>query len=264
MFKLLFWITVSITVSTLVHANEQTNNAEGNDITEPLLKQGQQRIEQNQSAQKSVTSLAEQSQQYLKQYMDELTLVKNLTLYNKMLDNQLATQEKEIDTINNSIANATLIERQILPLLDRMVTSLSNFIKLDVPFLLDERKSRIQRLKDLLNNAKLTTSEKARRVFEAYQIENEFGYTIEAYKGNVNIDNKNLAVEFLRIGRIALLYRDMSGEYFGFWNNKINNWQTLNESQFKRYIDKGLKIAKEEIAPELITIPLLVNLEDKQ
>lgn len=256
--SLLTGILFYILIQNLSFASTDSTNTP---VTKPLLDKGKERIEQNQSAQAQINTTADKSQSLTKEYMEELKLVKNLTLYNQMLDKQLSAQKSEIDVINHSIANATLIERQILPLLDRMVSHLSQFIALDTPFLIKERTKRVNGLKDLLLESKLTTSEKARRVFEAYQIENEFGYTIEAYKGNVTLSDKTLAVEFLRIGRIALLYRDMAGEQFGFWNNQTTSWQTLDESQYKRYIDKGLKIAKEEIAPELITIPLLVDLE---
>lgn len=234
-----------------------TSASESKSQTEQIIEQGSQRLADNQQAQKSVNKLADQSQALKKNYIEELKLLDSLNMYNSMLDRQLARQDEEISKLNKSINNATLIERQVLPLLERMVTAMESFIQLDMPFLAEERYQRVQGLKNLLTESAITTSEKARRVFEAYQIENEFGYTIESYKGNVKLDSNQFAVEFLRIGRIALLYRDLSGSHFGFWNKSENSWQPLAQSQYKRHITKGLKIAKEELSPELITIPLL-------
>ncbi len=68
-------------------------------------------------------------------------------------------------------------------------------------------------------------------------------------------------MDFLRIGRIGLMYRDLAGDRVGFWNNGSKIWQPLTERQYKRHITKGLKIAREEISPELITMPILANIE---
>ena len=54
---------------------------------------------------------------------------------------------------------------------------------MDIPFLLDERMSRVKDLDDLIIRADVTTAEKFRKIFEAYQLEAEFGKTIESYHG---------------------------------------------------------------------------------
>ncbi len=229
--------------------------------SQQLVDDGLKRLQDNQSAQQTVDNTSEQIQKIEKEYQDELKLLEGLNMYNAMLEKQLNDQQLQIDKINKSINNATLVERQIMPLLVRMVDALETFISIDMPFLYEERMSRVTSLRDLLEKAEYTTSEKCRRVFEAYQIENEFGYTIESYKGRVNLKDTQFAVDFLRVGRIGLMYRDLAGEQVGFWNNSSRNWQPLTERQYKRHITKGLKIAREEISPELITLPLIANIE---
>ncbi|MFT4938386.1 MAG: hypothetical protein ACI88A_001413 [Paraglaciecola sp.] len=229
--------------------------------SQQLVAEGLNRLNDNQVAQKSIDKTAEQIMKLEKEYQDELKLLDGLNMYNAMLKKQLDDQQEKITKIDGSINNATLIERQIMPLLVRMVDALETFISIDVPFLSKERNERVAELRSLLERAEFTTSEKCRRVFEAYQIENEFGYTIESYKGRVDLGDSQFAVDYLRIGRIGLMYRDLAGEKVGFWNNQTRTWQPLTERQYKRHITKGLKIAREEISPELITIPLLTNIE---
>ena len=228
-----------------------------------LVDQGLERLADNQKSQVAVDKTAEQTHKLEKNYFDEVKVLEGLNMYNAMLKRQLDNQDLEIQKLNASINNATLIERQIMPLLERMVDALETFVDIDMPFLLEERRERIADLRGLLEKAEYTTSEKCRRVFEAYQIENEFGYTIESYKGRVDVENAQFSVDFLRIGRIALVYRDLSGDKVGFWNKQEQRWQPLTERQYKRHITKGLKIAKEEISPELITVPLLANWETR-
>ncbi len=228
-----------------------------------LVDKGLERLGDNQKSQVNIDGISEKTQLLEKNYLAELKLLEGLNMYNALLEKQLSDQDNEMSILNASISNATVIERQIVPLLVRMVDALDTFVAIDIPFLKEERIQRVAKLRALLAKANLTTSEKCRRVFEAYQIENEFGYTIETYKGKVELNNSKLAVEFLRIGRLALLFRDMSGNTVGHWNSQLLQWQELTESQYKRHISKGLKIAKEEIAPELFTIPLLVSKEVK-
>ena len=250
-------------LSTLLLFSQSIQAIQVQDKTADLLSKGEQRLADNQESQVSISNTSEQTQNLTREYMEELKLLKSLNMYNNMLDKQLNGQRNEIFKIETSINNATLIERQILPLLVRMVDALENFVSIDVPFLINERTSRVEALQDLLIQSNLTTSEKARRVFEAYQIENEYGYTIESYKDKVQLGDSQFAVEVLRIGRIALLFKDLSGTRFGFWNSIQGGWQELEQSQYKRHISKGLKIAKEELPPELITIPVLTNVETR-
>lgn len=228
---------------------------------EPVEQAGLERLAENAAAQQKVDSLHQQTQKLLQNYQQELKILQSLQRYNQMLEKQLNHQTSQIDKLNSSINNATLIERQIMPLLERMLDALEQFIAADIPFLPNERKQRLQGLRLLLERPEFTTSEKTRRVFEAYQIENEYGYTIEAYKGQLELKGEQFAVNFLRVGRIALLYQDLSGSRAGYWDGASQSWQPLTEQHYQRHIEKGLKIANEEISPELITIPLSLTRE---
>ncbi len=232
--------------------------------TQQLINKGIERLSDNQAAQENVDKVYALQRDVSKQFVEQAKLLNGLNMYNKLLAGQLEDQDNEISTLNHSINNATLIERQIMPLLVRMVDALENFVEVDMPFLQDERKRRVEKLKHLLTQAEFTTSEKTRRVFEAYQIENEFGYTIESYKGEVELDSGKFAVEFLRIGRLSLMYRDLTGERVGHWDKQLAQWKSLTEQQYLRHIGKGLRIAKEEISPELITIPLFAKMEGRK
>jgi len=173
-----------------------------------------------------------------------------------LLQKQLDAQDREVATLRSSIANATVIERQMVPLMMRMLDGLEEFIDLDVPFLLEEREERVANLRALMERADLTVAEKSRRVFEAFQIENDYGRTLEAYKGKLDLGDRSYDVDFLRIGRLALLYRSVGNDRFGHWDRQSEQWVETDESQFRRNVDKGLRIAGQEMAPELVTIPI--------
>ena len=144
--------------------------------------------------------------------------IDGLMVYNALLERQLQDQQTEITELQNAIEGVPELERQIPPLLSRMVEGLEQFVAMDLPFLQQERNDRVAQLKSLLERADVNVAEKTRRVLEAWQIENEYGRTNLAYNGTLEIDGVAREVEFLRVGRIALLYQTPDAEYTGAWD----------------------------------------------
>ncbi|MDX1734024.1 MAG: DUF3450 domain-containing protein [Halioglobus sp.] len=226
------------------------------DPAAPVIKEEKARIADNQKSQRRVNDIHQDTTDIVTEYQNKLKIVDGLRVYNTLLERQLRAQDREIETLRSSIANATVIERQMVPLMMRMLDGLEDFIRLDVPFLMQEREERVTKLRALMERADLTVAEKTRRVFEAYQIENDYGRTMEAYKGKLDLGDRSFDVDYLRIGRIALLYRSIGNDRFGYWDVKGRDWIETDENQFKRNVDKGLRIARTEMAPELFTVPV--------
>ncbi len=90
---------------------------------------------------------------------------------------------------------------------------------------------------------------------EAYQIENEYGRTIEAYRATLDLDGKETTVDFLRFGRIALVYQSLDENQTGVWNQQTRSWDEL-DSSYRSAIRAGLRIARKQSAPDLVTLPL--------
>jgi hypothetical protein len=219
-----------------------------------LEEEGAERNDERREAQASVDSVHAATRDLVDTYRAEARIVDGLETYVAMLETQLRNQESEIDTLQTSITDVAVIERQILPLLARMIEGLEQFVALDLPFLEDERNDRIVKLRSLLTRSDVTVAEKARRVFEAYQIESDYGRTIEAYRAKLSVDGGSFDADFLRVGRVALMYRTVGDERLGFWNG--TGWEALPNSPYRRFLEQGLKVARQEVAPELLFIPL--------
>ena len=136
----------------------------------------------------------------------------------------------------------------------KMIESLDQFVELDVPFLLEERNNRVDFLNELMQREDVTVAEKFRKVTEAYQIENDYGKTIETYKDTLDVDGKTLELDFLRIGRISFLYQSVDGQVSGVWNQKTRSWQDASDN--RNEIKAGLRIAKKQVAPDLVILPV--------
>ncbi len=138
--------------------------------------------------------------------------------------------------------------------MQQMVDTLDRFVQLDVPFLLEERTARVQRLKDIMSRADITISEKYRNILEAYQIELEYGRTLSAYEGRLGTGPDARTVEFAQLGRVSLMYRTVEGGETGYWDNQRKEW--VPDPGAAREIQDALSIAKEEKAPDLIIVPV--------
>jgi hypothetical protein len=218
--------------------------------------EGAERSEERREAQSRIDGVNQDTREIIDDYRAELKIVEGLETYISLLDQQLAAQDEEIGALQTSITDVAVIERQILPLLQRMIQGLEQFISLDVPFLPEERSERVDKLRGLLARSDVTVAEKARRVFEAYQIESDYGRTIESYRGKLALGSGSFDADFLRIGRVGLIYRTVGDERIGYWNPDAKRWDELPGTPYRRLIEKGLQVARQEVAPELISIPL--------
>lgn len=208
-----------------------------------------------QASQDRVDTLSDETSRLLEQYKAVLKEIDGLRVYNSQLQRQIDSQNREMQEITDSIERVTLIERQITPLMMRMVDGLEQFIELDMPFLVEERRDRIATLREMMDRADVSPSEKFRRVFEAYQIENEYGRTIEATSDVLPVEGAERTVNVLRIGRIALLYQTEDGSISGFWNKDTGQWEVLGD-EYRSPIAEGIRIASNQTSPNLIRIPI--------
>lgn len=227
------------------------------DEVDQAIETGVRRTEQAQEAQQQIDRLSGDIEQRVEAYRSVEKEIEGLEVYVAQLRRQIADQESELGKLERSIENVTLVERQITPLMLKMVDALEQFVELDVPFLLEERRERLAELQSLIGRADVTVAEKFRKVMEAYQSEMEFGQTIEAYRGSLALSGEPQEVEFLRLGRVALLYRSLDGEDVGVWDQEDGAWESLGAS-YRGEVERGLRIAREQAAPDLIRLPLPV------
>ena len=226
------------------------------------LDSAKQKAEQiNNSAlqsQGTINGITDQIDSKLQQYKTLVKEIEGLDVYNGQLTKQIADQVQEMLDLNTAIDEVSVIERQITPLMMNMIDGLAQFIALDVPFLMQERNDRLADLQAMMDKANVAPSEKFRRVMEAYQVEMDYGRTIEAYSGFQSINGNDSDVDFLRIGRTALLYQTRDGSAQGLWNKQTQQWDEL-DSSYRTQITKGLRMARKQLAPDLIMVPVAIT-----
>lgn len=206
-------------------------------------------------SQKKIEKLSDQTRNMLEKYRTATRQTETLATYNQHLQQLIKSQEQEKLSLKKQLQDIEVTQREILPLALNMLNNLEKFIALDLPFLPKERQQRMAKLKEMMLRADITHAEKFRRILEAYQIENDYGNSIEAYRGELAGDGQNTVVDFLRLGRIALFYQSLDGSESGYWDRSQNQWQTLDNG-YHNAIRDGIRIARKEAAPDLLRLPL--------
>jgi len=257
-------LLLSLTTSSLIFAVSATatDSASDNSLNSTSLNKvvnaGQQINQSAAKSQQKVNRFTDEVQTKLQQFNVVTKEVDGLSVYNQQMQAQLDSQLTELAQLAKSMEEVSVIERQISPLMARMISTLDTFVDLDVPFLPNERTKRVEDLKTMMNRADIAVSEKFRRVLEAYQIEVDYGRTIEAYSGVLPIEGKQMDVDFLRIGRVSLVYQTRDGSRLGQWQQSSagsGQWQSLSQD-YRLGINKALRIARKQLAPDLILVPV--------
>ena len=225
---------------------------------EPAVQKATEINESAAKSQQKINSITDQIDNKLQQFKAINKETTGLDVYNGQLQKQIDNQMQEMADLNASIDGVSIIERQITPLMMRMITGLEQFVELDVPFLAQERNNRVVQLQAMMDRADIAPSEKFRRVMEAYQVEMDYGRTLEAYSGLHTIDGQERDVDFLRVGRTALIYQTRDASLQGTWNKQTRQWEALSSS-YRTQVTKGLRMAKKQLAPDLLMLPIAMT-----
>jgi len=228
------------------HAGKQLDN---------LIKYRDLTLQQHAQSQGRVDNYDDQRSDALTEYKATLKKLAALKEYNGQLRGFIADQEKQLASLEEQIERVTGINREIQPLMTRMLDGLKAFVELDVPFLPDERSDRITALDGIMENSNLSPAERYRKVAEAYQIENEYGRTIEAYQGDIELNGSSRTMDFLRVGRIVFIAKALDNSEMLLWNQAARKWDALDDG-YASQVQRAFRIARKQEAPDLMILPV--------
>lgn len=246
----------AVALSTVLSAGALMGSVAMADQTlDAVLQVGQTKTTLARDSQKRIDRLAQETDDLTQQFKQQNKLIADLRMYNGQMERQVAAQLKVVQDLEESIEQVTVIERQIQPLIVRMLDSLEQFIQLDKPFRVEERLATIQMLRDNQDRADISVSEKFRQVLEAYKIESEYGRFLDTYKSSLNLDGQEREVNILQVGRISLMYQTTDTELSGAWDAGQNAWVPL-DSSYRNTILKGFRIARKQATMDIINVPV--------
>lgn len=221
-----------------------------------ILAVGKSNNDASRKSQTKIDRLADETRDLLSDYKTVMKQVDGLVVYNERLERQIQAQLDKITKVEGSIEQVTVVQRQMTPLVIRMIDALEQFVQLDVPFNKTERIKRIEYLRSTLDRADVSVAEKFRGVLEAYNIELQYGRGFDTYRDTIEINGSERDVDFLRVGRIALVYQSTDGEISGAWDKAGRVWVDLPAGEYDAAIRKGIRIAKKQATIELLNMPV--------
>jgi hypothetical protein len=224
-----------------------------------VLQAEDRRLNLAQQSQERINTIVEGTRSLEDQYRAINKEIDGLKVYNRLMTAQTAGQQAVLDDIALSMEQVDVINRQIFPMMERMIDGLEQSVNLDVPFLMEERTDRVTGLKDIMERSDVSVAEKFRKVMEAFQIENDYGTSSEWYTQSLTLDDATRSYNILRIGRIGLYFQSDDARITGRWDNTARQW--VMDDSARGEIRKGLRMARQLIAPELIIVPVAAPTE---
>lgn len=220
-----------------------------------VLQADLRRLSLAQASQDRIDKVVENTRSLSDQYRAVNKEIDGLKVYNRLMTAQTNGQQATLDDISLSMDQVDVINRQIFPLMERMIDGIEQSIALDIPFLMEERTRRIDTLKDIMERSDVSVAEKFRKVMEAYQIENDYGSSSETYRQSLDINGTVRDYNMLRIGRIGLYFQSDDSRITGRWDPDQHAFVILG-NEYRNEIRKGIRMAKDLIAPELLLLPV--------
>ena len=212
-------------------------------------------IEIKKKAQIKEDNWKREKMRLLQEYENLVQEIKLLEYQNMDLKKQKNYLKNSISRLNKEIKKAGEISQGIMPYLNSIYKRLSEFIKLDMPFLKQEREKRLTQLKTILDDPSISIAEKYRKTMEALFIEAEYGRTVGVYRDKITLNGKQITGNIFRLGRIAMFFQSPDKEKYAVYNVQESKWMELKPSE-ARDISSAIEIAQKRRPVMLLKLPI--------
>lgn len=223
-----------------------------------VLKEGEEKVASSAASQKRIDKIAEQTSNIAVDFDTVNKEIESIRLYNETMELRIAHQERQMASIRKNIDNVQETQREMPPLTIRMVDAIENYIQLDMPFDLDQRRKQVEDLRNDIGRADMTVAEKFRRVLEVYKYELEYGAvgSLDTYSQEIEVNGVVKQVDILRLGRVALCYQTKDKEHTGVWDQDNRQWIELDAGTYRSAIANAIRIAKKTATRDILTLPV--------
>lgn len=207
------------------------------------------------AAQQQVSAADDQADSMVRDFRAIRQQIDNRKLY---IDKQgviLESQKAEIDELNEQLGTVESIKLGMVPMMLRMTVAIEDSINNDMPFRLEERRARVERVKNVLANPNVSPAEQYRQVLNAFKNEVTYGQGLDSYEGP-HPTKDNMKVNYLRYGRVALVFMTKDESEIAFYDLGSKSWKPL-EGNRRLEVRQAIRIAKNESAPDLVMAPLV-------
>ncbi|KPQ22196.1 MULTISPECIES: DUF3450 domain-containing protein [unclassified Halomonas] len=245
------WLACMLVSSTLAASDETLDQAGESVDAQRIQAELQQQIDDSD----------DETRAALEELRERERETRQLESQNASLTGQLA-EEAERQVRLASALDTLADTRAALPDIEQnMQTQLTQWIERDLPFLKEQRLARVETLK---NDEGAEPAERIEGMLDIWRTELDYGREMDTWRGRLQLDDdQQLEVDFLRIGRIGFYYLTPDGRQGGVWNAQDDEWQPLSSRQVQQ-VRNGLRMAEDQRAPDLLTLPLSITVSADQ
>ncbi|GAB6146974.1 DUF3450 domain-containing protein [Desulfocicer niacini] len=147
------------------------------------------------------------------------------------------------------------IQREMLPFLQEVQSSLNALVSNDPPFLSEERKNRLQKLAAIMEDIEISIAEKYRKVMETLFVEAEYGNTIEVTQDKISLSGNEVLADIFRLGRISLFALTLDHKTAGVFNVAENQWTPL-AAEYLSPVIAAVEMGSKRRTVEIISLPI--------
>ncbi|HKW13190.1 MAG TPA: DUF3450 domain-containing protein [Candidatus Krumholzibacteria bacterium] len=212
-------------------------------------------VETQQQTQKKQEAWAEEKNDLGARYRAAKAQVDYLEKTKAFEQNEVSELDKGIAELNRRMVESAKLKDNLEDSLNVVVTHLDNFIKQDIPFLMDERQARIASVRDAIAKPEVTGAEKLRRVLEALQVEANYGNTVDVSQERIKVGNDEVSADVIRIGRVSVYWRSPDGKRVGEYDRASNQWVELDH-KYAETIGDVREMVLRLRSTKVITLPL--------
>jgi hypothetical protein len=246
----------SLIASTIIGALTLTaSNFAAADALKDLQNSEAKIFKASVKSQNKINNIYEQTVDLLGDYRMTVDEADVLRGYNDHVQRMVDDQKANIASLQNQINYVHKVKQGVVPLMYKMIDTLEQFVKLDVPMNIKNRQERIANLRTLMNDSNVTTSEQFRLVLEAYEIESGYGSVFDAYQGELDLGDRTITADFVHMGRIALVAQSLDMKHAWVWNNDARSWEELGDEYLKPITDT-VRMARKQLPMDLTKLPV--------
>jgi hypothetical protein len=206
------------------------------------------------NSQKKIDKISSETQAMLNQYLQVAQQNDQLRAYDDQLQQFIQSQQDQMTSLTQQTSQVGVVEQGLLPLMQQMVDSLQQFIKLDIPYKLNERLAAVQQLRETISDASVSVADKYSKVIDAYNAEIAAGKTMSTYRGDLEQGGHTRTVNFLRVGHLVLAYQTLDRGETGYWDKQKQEW--VADSKYTDAVAEGIAIANKQAAPDVLKLPV--------
>ena len=207
------------------------------------------------AAQERIEQLDDQAESAAIEYRAVLQEADNVRLSVDRQEIFLESQRSELASVRRQLRTVDSIKQSIVPMMLNMVVQLEDHVAEDLPFRLSERRERIEDVKRVISDPDVSPAEQYRRILNAYEIETNYGYQVDAYEGQHPTRPGNV-VDFVRFGRTSWVYMTKDQGEVATYDLASGEWRQLDGGEAAR-MRQAIRVANEEAAPEVVYAPVI-------